>query len=444
MTRSFLLLGIIGHSTRPLIQRGQYDSKVIFLATPISLATLICEDEADDETQQKPEHKKLPTYLDVNPNNRKELKTVKTLKEPIVLKELKRHSVQSIKDRQDKVQKRSRWIENVLKVFEYSNVYPFIYKHCKYKCFVCTDWFLDVNTLKAHSERHSLAEIDKELRNRIDHNTVKVDVTCLKCKICSKTIPELQDLKDHLKAHGKVIADPRDHIVPFKLGNSTIACQICGEVYLNMKLLITHMNQHFNNFSCEVCGAAFMSIRSLKCHQQSHVNGHFPCDKCQKVFSNKTKRNLHYKSVHLKKSFSRCPICNERFSSTYRRAKHLRIVHNEAGRHRCDTCGREYDMKNTLTAHIRYMHLQERNIECQICHSHFFSKYCLSRHMVIHTGEKNFKCDFCEKTFARRNRLTEHLKSCSVVGPMCALCGHNFPDNDSLVAHFDAVHGVKT
>ncbi|XP_049883080.1 zinc finger protein 43-like [Pectinophora gossypiella] len=316
------------------------------------------------------------------------------------------------------------WKQNALTIFENSYVYPFVYANNKYKCFACSNPFLNANVLKDHTlSEHSIEDIKHELTNRVRDKNLKVDVTYLQCKSCLQTLPNLQSMKLHLKDHGKEI-DPyfQDNIIPFKLAGDTFDCQICGEAFLKLRLLVIHMSRHFNNYSCEICGSVFISLKHLKRHHQTHESGSFPCDKCDKVFSSTAKRSIHMRGVHLKQFPRRCPICPERFNSNYQRTKHLRIVHNQStGLYRCETCGREYDLKYHLLVHIRSVHLQERNQECPVCHSRFFSKYCLSRHMVIHTGDKNFKCEVCGKAYARKKNLREHCRMHEVGAVTCGL-----------------------
>lgn len=336
------------------------------------------------------------------------------------------------------------WKIQALFIFENSSAYPFVHSGNKYKCFICARSFLDPKLLKEHSTKeHSLRDLQKELNNRMREKNLKVDIANLQCKLCQETLSDLNTLKIHLKGHGKnVDLNLKDNLVPFKLDADTFECQVCGENFLKLRLLIIHMSKHFNNYSCEVCGSVFISMNLLKRHQQTHVTGSFPCEKCDKVFSNAAKRTLHMRGVHLKQLPRRCPICPERFNSNYQRTKHLRIVHNQTtGLYRCETCGREYDLKYHLLIHIRSVHLQERNQECPICHSRFFSKYCLSRHMVIHTGEKNFKCTVCGKAYARRKNLREHYRV-HELGQNCSICGHSSVDQASLAAHMNVAHGV--
>lgn len=303
--------------------------------------------------------------------------------------------------------------QNALTIFEFSTVYPFIYGNNKFKCFVCSQPFLETPLLKMHmNENHTFAPL-KRLVNNKRETVLKVDVSTIICKLCSESLESLHGLKVHLRdVHQKVI-DPElnDNIIPFKLDESVFKCVMCSEVFLKVRLLVIHMSVHFNNYSCDICGSGFMTLRLLKKHLEVHENGNFPCDRCDKVFNTTHKLSLHVRGVHLKQYPRRCPMCPERFNSNYRRTIHLQDVHNQSTRvHKCETCGRGFNLKYHLICHTRSVHLQERNQQCDICLQRFCNKETLKRHMVIHTGEKNYKCEVCGMAFLRRKNLRDHLR----------------------------------
>lgn len=305
--------------------------------------------------------------------------------------------------------------QNALTIFEFSTVYPFIYGNNKFKCFICSQPFLETALLRIHmNEAHTFAPLKRLVNNRRE-NILKVDVSEIACKICSIQLPGLSELKTHLKHDHEKPIDPelKDNIIPFKLEATEggYKCVICEENFIKVRILVIHMSVHFNNYSCEVCGSGFMTLRLLKKHLEVHECGNFPCDRCNKVFSTPYKRTLHIRGVHMKQYPRRCPMCPERFNSNYKRTIHLQDVHNQSTRvHKCETCGRAFNLKYHLICHTRSVHLQERNQQCDICHQRFCNKETLKRHMVIHTGEKNYKCEVCGMAFLRRKNLKDHLR----------------------------------
>ncbi|CAH2062217.1 unnamed protein product, partial [Iphiclides podalirius] len=437
--------GLIQATDTSLTLKGDdgSDIRLAVLKKPIPIDNLVYEQVADDtETVQIDEENEIGKTIDKNSeedldNSPNEKPNLTFLKVPICLddigdgKELPLLSAKPLKAGNIGCRSSRRCTNpdsqpgqlNAITLFEFAYVYPFVYAGNKFKCFVCSKSFVDANAFREHSlNEHSIEELKEEMNKKVRDKTLKVDVVQLQCKLCNETSTTLGSLKVHLRDHGKQI-DPgcQDNIIPFKLGDDTFDCQVCGESFQRLRLLIIHMSKHFNNYNCEICGSVFVSLISLKRHQQTHKAGSYPCEKCNKVFTNSAKRISHIKGVHLKKYTRICPLCPERFNSNYQRTKHLRVVHNQTNMFKCEKCGRQYDLKYHLLLHMRSVHLQERNYECGICHSRFFTKYCLSRHMVVHTGDKKFKCEVCGKVYAKKKSLQEHLMFHELLQSSCAV-----------------------
>lgn len=305
--------------------------------------------------------------------------------------------------------------QNALTLFEFTTVYPFVYGNNKFKCFICSQPFLETALLRRHmNDTHTYAPIKRLVNNRRE-NVIKVDVSEMSCKLCHLKPKDLQELKVHLKIEHDKLIEPelKDNIIPFVLEGDEegYKCVMCESKFIKVRTLVIHMSVHFNNYSCEICGSAFMTLRLLKKHLEVHESGSFHCDRCSKIFNTSYKLSLHIRGVHLKQYPRRCPMCPERFNSNYRRTKHLQDVHNQSTRvHKCETCGRGFNLKYHLVCHTRSVHLQERNHQCKICLQRFCNKETLKRHMVIHTGEKNYKCEMCGEAFLRRKNLRDHLR----------------------------------
>lgn len=421
--------------------------------------SLQCNEESAKQNKNQNENEAGKPSVSKGPKIKKKSKMI-FLKKPIPLDSLQydvkgtefpsefpftvelNRSAKSIRSEEQYFKAYNQWQQNALTIFEFSHVYPFIHATSKYKCIVCHKLFLEPHLLKLHIDsEHTLAEIKEKLTFQVKEKYLKVDISTLQCKVCSVTLTNLDQLKNHLKNHGKDIdVDFKDNIIPFKLNEKQFNCQICSATYSKLRSLVKHMNSnHYNNYSCEYCGAQFVYVHLLKSHLQCHESGRFPCSKCDKVFKTGVNRSNHIRNTHLKHLSRTCPYCPERFSSNYNRTKHIRIAHKpNTELFKCETCGKGFDLKYHLRLHIRSVHLQERNNECKICHLRFFSKYSLSRHMHIHTGDYQFKCQICGKGYSTTMRYEQHCKTHNVV---CYTCGADCKDHDCLTAHVKEVHG---
>lgn len=404
------------------------DIKLRLLRNPIPLNSIICEDESPikDTKDIASKDKKIFSNPLKTLSKETEVKTITFLKEPISLDRLDLEGISSltlnVKTVERTIHKRpiktrteahEHWMNTAAIIFEMTHVYPFIYINNKYKCFVCSQSFVESNILQQHTTSHNNTEIRQKIYNTPANSMIKIDITHLQCRVCHKTFQSLPELKSHLNKHGKDIeSDSQDNLISFRLGCEPFQCQACGEEYHKLRPLVIHMNKHYNNFSCEVCGSVFISKQSLNHHLKTHESGTFPCEICDKVFSSSAKKSLHMRGVHLKRFPRKCPMCSERFNSHYQRTKHLRFVHNKiAGVNRCVACGKEFHLKYQLQLHIRSVHYQEKDQECPVCQARFFSKNMLSRHMLIHTGIRNFKCAVCGKAYVRKSHLKQHSRS---------------------------------
>jgi len=140
----------------------------------------------------------------------------------------------------------------------------------------------------------------------------------------------------------------------YKEKDGPIACEYCGRVMSNAKILMQHMSIHdeFKPFRCKLCPRQF----TRKVQLQGHMAGHGE----EKQFE--------------------CPVCHQRFSR-----------------------------KDCVKIHMR-IHDKTKCAYCEVCHKSFLTTGALNIHMRIHRGEKPFKCHLCGKCFTQKNHLITHIK----------------------------------
>lgn len=340
-------------------------------------------------------------------------------------------------------------ITNASNIIVNSNVTPF---RCKnrtgFPCFYCRSLFENLEKLQEHQEvSHKRTDARCVLATLGPESLiVYVDVTDLKCTLCDRSMPNVNELKSHLiKIHNKKFyADFTDRVVPFKLsGNNIFECQVCGFNFETFGSIERHMNVHFRNYVCNECGSGFVTKYRLKVHSKSmHVEGSYPCDICKKVFASTQKLKNHTDAVHKLVKRFKCPKCPERFTEYFRRQKHLVTIHGvEPLKYNCNVCDRSFDRRFTLSRHMKRDHLEERNYQCEMCSYKCFTNNELRVHMIKHNGERIFECSVCKKSYARKKTLKEHMRIHNNDRRFaCAVCGQAFVQKCSLKGHMKTHH----
>lgn len=305
--------------------------------------------------------------------------------------------------------------ENSLKLLENSTICVFQWNKSRYRCFCCQEPFSDMTTLREHTNaKHTIKNIEKIIILQ-QNKMVKVEISSINCKICSKQLLNLRNLKSHLMdAHGFVFRTNDDLLIPFKLESDNLKCQLCSETFHLFRLLNIHMNKHYQKQVCHICGAAFSNLVFLNLHKSRTHRAH-ACKDCGLDFANRLAKRDHDVLVHNFKIERKlrfpCPYCEERFLHENFKVAHLVEKHGMSKpEHKCRICDKIYLTKSLCNTHMRNVHLKERNHECEFCTMRFYTKSDLSRHKVTHTGEKNFSCTFCNNLFATKDSLRRHLK----------------------------------
>ncbi|XP_041968388.1 zinc finger protein 337-like isoform X10 [Aricia agestis] len=304
--------------------------------------------------------------------------------------------------------------ENSLKLLENSTVFVFQWNKSNFTCFCCKEPFADIKLLRDHSFReHSLKEIEKKIIQQ-QNKLLKVEVSLINCKKCDRVLKNLTDLRLHLNTeHGIKFTMEGDLLVPFKIQNNALRCQICLESFNTFRHLNIHVNKHFQNFVCHICGSGFSNLVFLNLHK-SRTHRIFQCKLCSVVFKSKREKTNHDSTIHnvasVRKSRFPCPFCKERFNQENFKVLHLVEVHGiKKPEHKCTFCTKIFVTKSLCNNHIKSVHKKERKHECSTCHSVFYTKYDALRHKVTHTGDKNFLCSVCNNSFSTKGSLRRHI-----------------------------------
>lgn len=167
---------------------------------------------------------------------------------------------------------------------------------------------------------------------------------------------------------------------------SMFICSTCGKIFSQRSKLNIHMKTHSDvkPFKCEHCGADFKSKRNLDTHVEKHLN---------------TERNI------------KCPRCDLMFYHTKNLQEHLKRHDRAKATHTCTLCPKTFSYRSGLTEHMN-SHTLERKFTCEVCGKEFSRLSVLYRHRLIHDSNKmDFSCTLCEKVFKRADHLKTHMRS---------------------------------
>ena len=104
-----------------------------------------------------------------------------------------------------------------------------------------------------------------------------------------------------------------------------------------------------------------------------------------------------------------CDICDKAFSQKSSLSDHERTHSNEKP-FACDTCEKKFSRQSALNKHQR-IHSGAKPYECDVCSKTFSDGSNLIHHKKIHTGEKPYKCDICHKSYSHCSLLSRHNKT---------------------------------
>lgn len=326
---------------------------------------------------------------------------------------------------------------------KYSTAYPFRLPEESMVCVYCCEGFEDPARYRQHmDEEHQIFNV-KTAFAHLSEGYIKVDCTCLQCRICYGSFDDLESVARHLFiAHNKnVNLDFELGLQPFKVDKDKFFCAMCSWKAISIRQLSRHTQSHFLKYTCEACAKSYSTITALKHHVRfSHVGDERICRKCRKTFS-----TLEEKRTHVSESQKCwphvCSVCFQRFITWNLKQVHLAEVHGAPKKsYDCPECPEVFVDRKKYRAHFKIAHTDD-NFMCACCGLKFVSKRQLEDHQVVHTKEKAFPCSVCSKSFSRKKNLEQHMwihreqkRFC------CTMCNKVFNQRVSWKTHMKSYH----
>ncbi|XP_013164664.1 PREDICTED: zinc finger protein 181-like isoform X8 [Papilio xuthus] len=334
--------------------------------------------------------------------------------------------------------------KNIILLLKYGNILPFHWNTKGFKCFYCNKYMKDCDVLKKHTKSHVI-NLDNFIPKRIITKDipVKIDVTELSCKMCSKSINTIQDLINHINSeHEQKYDDTITCVLPFVLKKTNMKCVLCDSIYDNFNCILNHMfkNHMEHDFICQICGLTFINGVRLKRHINNSHNG-YKCQICSKIFDAFHKMLKHKHRIHGVVRSHVCNLCSTRFDTLYKMNVHMGNVHNvEKYLIKCSYCDKVCNTKGAMLLHVQSLHPSIK-YQCDICDYTSGIRWMIKLHKRKHFDEKNYMCSICERRFGRSSNLRAHMKVHSgKFGRVCRWCRRGFIDFDTLNAHEKELH----
>ncbi|CAE1322811.1 Histone-lysine N-methyltransferase MECOM,MDS1 and EVI1 complex locus protein EVI1-A,MDS1 and EVI1 complex locus protein EVI1-B,Transcription factor hamlet,Histone-lysine N-methyltransferase PRDM16 [Acanthosepion pharaonis] len=132
-------------------------------------------------------------------------------------------------------------------------------------------------------------------------------------------------------------------------------------------------------YICNLCPKKFDWKADLVRHQAHHSENRFPCENCDKVFTDPSNLQRHIRSQHVGARSHACPECGKTFATSSGLKQHQHI-HSSVKPFQCEVCLKAYTQFSNLCRHKR-MHADCRQqIKCKDCNQVFSTVTSLGKH----------------------------------------------------------------
>ena len=162
----------------------------------------------------------------------------------------------------------------------------------------------------------------------------------------------------------------------------------------------------------------------------------YPCNVCQKRFSNKDTLNKHWDSQHPDKSKTTCTLCHKTFSRELSLIQHTRAYLNILP-FSCNLCEAVFTTSSNLHSHRRSKHREP--FKCDYCEKEFSLAKTLNYHKKIHIAN-HFTCVKCKKIFVQKNYFLQHQlynRCYKIESISCKTCKQTFQSEAALNNHIN-------
>lgn len=364
-----------------------------------------------------------------------------------------------------------------------STAYPFKTRFSQILCSYCHDEFNTLADLRYHMKTEHINSDFKNVFYRAKDNLIKIDITNLKCKLCSQNIQDVDGLMSHLYGeHNKPVKfNVRNGVLPYKQDSDNHwVCVYCNKIFTAFISFKRHIVTHFMNYSCDKCGTTFVSDhalrdhhRQVKCFRTAYKprNGrvlkprtnaeiilqcstacpfrtwksNFNCVFCRVQSNDPSGLRMHVVTIH----------ANYDVKSAFYKKLGKDFLNIDITDLQCKLCFMPIDTFDNLIYHLKNDHQQPLNTDaqlgvlpfrlndgsiwkCTICPNEFKDFVSLKKHTSEHF--QNYVCDTCGEGFITESAMIAHTKIPHENKYNCSRCVATFSSLDERNIHVKTQH----
>ena len=353
-------------------------------------------------------------------------------------------------------------------------------EHCVevYRCVLCKQMqlFDNLNLLKEH-----FFNVHQSSQSQI-----------YKCKLCSYTSIEIDDLNSHLKLEHNRIINPNQHLNAINTTN--YSCQYCRQTFNNKTQLERHVRIHLStvDLKCNICDRQFENKIQLNQHKQTHSlinninnnnnnntnnnsNSHLKqltCSYCVQPIENESHFKEHFKrhnnigqpnqqpAVQNGKMSYSCIVCRQQLTSNNEYLTHMKNHLSSIKKTDTDslitpcqtnvcplspaTTASSASSSSSSSSSSSCSSSSHKNdvFLCEICSSKFDSNFKLQTHLLYkheygNLSDATYSCPVCDETFNRADLLLQHTQIHGHAAKIykCSQCSVAFVFKSQLINH---------
>lgn len=260
--------------------------------------------------------------------------------------------------------------------------------------------------------------------------------------MCGKVLSRKSKLINHMRSFHSMLMPGNENAKTKKPKSRVpVECSYCGKILSRKDKLTRHIAAVHSGkeYPCDQCDRKFTNGYKLKQHTLTHIQKDssisidviseikkFKCDQCDYATKDKYNLGTHIKRRHTKEYSVLCTQCGFGCYTNRELEEHQILTHGAEPYH-CKYCDKTFTKRMNVKTHERMKHENHKPYECYICNKILVSRGRLNEHLnQVHLAQR-FECKLCHKTIVSEKTFKKHMALHSDAKPfVCNICGKDF------------------